>query len=37
MTVQEYLQTLPQEQWQKLTVRNTSKGVLSGLYHFTNV
>ena len=32
-----YLQTLPQEQWQKLTVRNTSKGVLSGLYHFTNV
>ena len=37
MTVQEYLHTLPQEQRQKLTVRNTSKGVLSGLYHFTNV
>lgn len=36
-TACEYLQTLQLGQWQKITVRNTAKGVLSGFYHFTNV
>jgi len=36
-TAYEYLQTLQPEQWQKITVRNTAKGVLTGFYHFVNV
>jgi len=36
-TASEYLQTLQPEQWQKITVRNTAKGVLTGFYHFVNV
>jgi len=28
---------LQPEQWQKITVRNTAKGVLTGFYHFVNV
>lgn len=33
----EYLQTLHPGQWQKITVRNTAKGVLTSFYHFANV
>jgi len=37
ITAQEYLQTLSNGQWKELSVPNTSKGVLTGFYHFVNV
>jgi len=37
ISVSEYLQTLESSQWQKLKVRNTTKGALTGEYHFTRV
>jgi SRSO17 transposase len=35
--VSDYMDTLEAEQWQKLTVRNTTKGKLTGYYHFAKV
>lgn len=35
--VSEYLRTLDSRQWQKLKVRNTTKGLLTGDYHFARV
>ncbi len=35
--VSEYLKTLQSGDWQKLQVRNTTKGRLIGMYHFANV
>jgi SRSO17 transposase len=32
-----YMESLSDEQWQHLTVRNTTKGVLTGYYHFKTV
>lgn len=37
MSVTEYMGALTDEQWQKLTVRNTAKGKLTGYYHFAKV
>ena len=37
MSVTDYMGTLTDEQWQKLTVRNTTKGKLTGYYHFAKV
>lgn len=37
ITAREYLQTLSHGQWKELSVRNASKGVLTGFYHFVNV
>ena len=37
VTPQGYLQSLGDDQWQELTVRNTAKGLLTGFYHFANV
>jgi len=36
-TVTDYMNTLTNDQWQKLTVRNTTKGKLTGQYHFAKV
>jgi len=36
-TVSDYMNTLADDQWQKLTVRNTTKGKLTGQYHFAKV
>jgi len=35
--VSEYCQRLNANQWQKIKVRNTAKGTLTGLYHFAKV
>ena len=37
MSVTDYMGLLTDEQWQKLTVRNTTKGKLTGYYHFAKV
>ena len=37
ISVCNYLKTLDRQQWQKLSVRNTTKGVLTGEYHFARV
>lgn len=37
ISVSQYLETLVDEDWQMLTVRNTTKGKLRGEYHFANV
>jgi SRSO17 transposase len=37
ISVCNYLKTLDSQQWQKLSVRNTAKGVLTGEYHFAKV
>lgn len=37
ISVVDYMDTLTDEQWQKLSVRNTKKGKLTGYYHFANV
>lgn len=37
MSVTDYMGSLTDEQWQKLTVRNTTKGKLTGYYHFAKV
>jgi len=37
MSVTDYMGALTDEQWQKLTVRNTTKGKLTGYYHFAKV
>lgn len=37
ISVSEYLETLVAQDWQLLTVRNTTKGKLRGEYHFANV
>ena len=37
MSVTTYMGALTDEQWQKMTVRNTTKGKLTGYYHFANV
>jgi SRSO17 transposase len=37
ISVSEYLKTLESSQWQKLKVRNTTKGTLTGEYHFARV
>lgn len=37
MSVTDYMGMLHDEQWQKLTVRNTTKGKLTGYYHFAKV
>lgn len=36
-SVTDYLGKLSDDQWEKLTVRNTSKGKLTGYYHFAKV
>jgi len=36
-TVGEYFKTLEEQDWSKLTVRNTAKGRLEGYYHFVKV
>lgn len=36
-TVSRYLQSLSDKSWQLFTVRNTTKGLLKGEYHFTKV
>ena len=36
-TVSDYMDTLEAQQWKKLTVRNTTKGKLTGYYHFAKV
>ena len=35
--VSDYMDTLEAKEWQKLTVRNTTKGKLTGYYHFAKV
>jgi len=37
MSVTDYMDALTDELWQKLTVRNTTKGKLTGYYHFVKV
>ena len=37
ISVTDYMSELTDEQWQKLTVRNTTKGKLTGYYHFAKV
>lgn len=37
LSVSEYLQTLEEEDWQRISVRNTAKGVLVADYHFVNL
>lgn len=37
ISVTDYMNQLPDEQWQKLTVRNTTKGKLTGHYHLAKV
>ena len=37
VSVTNYMNTLAEDQWQKLTVRNTTKGKLTGYYHFVRV
>jgi len=37
MSVSDYMGELTDEHWQKLTVRNTTKGKLTGYYHFSKV
>ena len=37
ISVSDYMGTLTEDQWQKLTVRNTTKGKLTGSYHFAKV
>ncbi len=37
VSVSDYMGTLTEDQWQKLTVRNTTKGKLTGYYHFAKV
>ena len=37
LTVSEYLQTLEGEDWQRISVRNTAKGVLVADYHFVKL
>lgn len=37
ISVTDYMSDLTDEQWQKLTVRNTTKGKLTGHYHFAKV
>jgi SRSO17 transposase len=37
LSVTEYLQTLENESWQHISVRNTAKGVLSANYHFVKL
>jgi len=37
ISVSDYMSKLTEEQWQKLTVRNTTKGKLTGDYHFAKV
>ncbi len=37
MSVTDYMGELTDKQWQKLTVRNTTKGKLTGYYHFAKV
>jgi len=37
LSVTDYMNTLVDDQWQKLTVRNTTKGKLTGYYHFAKV
>lgn len=36
-TVKKYMETISECQWVQLTVRNTSKGVLKGDYHFARI
>jgi SRSO17 transposase len=37
ISVKKYLDTLKHDNWQKINVRNTTKGKLKGLYHFAKV
>lgn len=37
MTVSEYIENLLSEDWEKIQVRNTTKGKLTGEYHFVRV
>lgn len=37
ITVAQYYKCLEQDDWQKINVRNTTKGYLKGLYHFEKV
>lgn len=37
MTVSEYMESLLPEDWEKIGVRNTTKGILNGEYHFAKV